>query len=157
MEVQRRDLAVGIAVTLLLAVAIVRTAVPDRSRLRALSIQGLDIKPEPVAQGHEYSHDEIWEAPEEIYVMGWNYYIGAPGSGAELLLLGPNDERIFQAHATTSPQALPVGMMFFENGGAWKLGKHKQLRLRYRLWNTGPAGSSYGASALVYFVPAEGN
>lgn len=157
MEVSRRDLAIGAAVLLLLAVAIVRTAVPDRSRLRPLSIQGLDIAPALVGQGKDLVSEQVWEAPADVYIMGWNYYIGAPGSGAELLLLGPNEERVFQARATTNPNALPVGMMFFENGGAWKLGKGRQLRLRYRVHNTGPAGSHYGASALVYFVPAEGN
>jgi hypothetical protein len=37
------------------------------------------------------------------------------------------------------------------------VGKGEAVDLRYHVHNTGADGNTMGASALIYFVPAEGN
>lgn len=49
MQLSRRDALLGAGAFLLLAVAIVRTATPDRSRIRRLSVEAIDIESEPIS------------------------------------------------------------------------------------------------------------
>jgi hypothetical protein len=56
----RRDLALWGAGLLLLAVALVRLAVPDRARLRSVSIEAMDIASEPIGQGQTVDREATW-------------------------------------------------------------------------------------------------
>src|SRR3954454_14841675 len=87
MQVSRRDAALAFAGLLLLAIAIVRVAVPDRLRLRALSVQGLDIDDEPLPSGDTITREKRWSPPTDIYLMGWQYRNGGSSAGSELSLL----------------------------------------------------------------------
>ncbi len=154
MELKRTEVAMGVGLLLLLAVAIVRTAVPERSRIRPLSVQGLDIADEPIAQGEEIVREATWTAPEEVYVLGWSYRVGVIGEGAELALIAPpGDTRLFAARSSS----ITSNPAFFQDGAAYRVRKGQSVRLRYRVLNTGAPGSTRGAAALVYVIPAAGN
>jgi hypothetical protein len=150
--VRRQDLVIGSAVAVLLAVAILRTAVPDRARLRGLSIQGMDIPSETIAAGERVVRETTWSPPSEIYILGWNYRIGAEALGADLVLM-VDDARVF--HMRRGDTA--ANPAFFPTGGAYRVRKNQKVKLLYAITNTGPAGETRGAGALVYFVPVEGN
>jgi len=51
LRLTRNEAVVGAASLLLLAVGVVRLAVPDRSRMRPLSLQGFDIPTERIDHG----------------------------------------------------------------------------------------------------------
>lgn len=152
MNVRGRDFALASGVVLLLAVAVVRLAVPDRSRIRPLSVTGLDVPSEPIAQGETITRERSFAAPADVYVVGWSYRIGAPTAGPELQLLC-RDVRLFTARGTDALQ----NPAFFPAGTAFRVQRGESVTLRFRLSNAGPAGESHGASALVYFVPVMGN
>src|SRR5438552_12493454 len=89
MEIKRQEFALGIALVILLAVAIVRTIiVPDRSRLRPVSVEGLDILSEPIAQGQRIVRERTWNPPANVYLLGWNYRLGSSALGTDLILMG---------------------------------------------------------------------
>lgn len=150
----RRELIFWGGGLLLLAVAIVRTAVPDRSRLRPLSVEGLNIPAETVGTGQTIMRDKTWSPPADIYVMGWNYRVGSAALGSELVLYS-GDVQLFNAHYGDA--MTPANPAFFPSGSGYLLRKGETLTLRYTIRNTGPPGQSQGAGALVYFVPVEGN
>src|SRR5438477_12738734 len=150
MEVRGREVAIGVGVAALLAVAIVRTAVPDRSRLRPLSIEGLDIPSEPIAHAQRIVREVSWTPPAAVYVLGWQYRIGAEALGTDLVLM-VDDVRLFHVRrgdvAGTSNNPA-----FFQNGAAYYARPPQKVRLMYVVENTGPEGQTRGAGALVYFV-----
>lgn len=152
MEVDRKTAGLWSAGLLLLAIAAVRLAVPDRSRIRSLSIEGLDIPTEMVGQDQTIVRERAWTPPDDVYVLGWNYHIGAAGAGAELVLMA-GDIRLF----TIRSGDLVANPTFFTNGAAYLLRKGKAITMRYKVVNTGPPGQTNGASALVYFVAVQGN
>jgi hypothetical protein len=150
--VNRRDLALWGAGLLLLAIAIVRLAVPDRSRLRPLSMQGFDVQSERIEQGQTLTRESRWEPPVDVFVMGWVPRLGAPGSGATVQLLD-GETRLFEyvdGHLALNQTVFPAGTGYL-------LRKGRALLFRYRITNTGPPAETRGASALVYYVPVEGN
>jgi hypothetical protein len=147
-----KDLVFAAAVLLLLAVAVVRLAVPDRARMRRLSVEGLDIVSEPIGQGQTVTREKTWKAPDDIYVVGWNYSIGAPGAWPEITLVA-GDVRLFVVRGSEQPP----NPSFFQSGTAFLVRKGEPVTLRFRLTNAGAPGETHGASALVYFVPVEGN
>lgn len=143
---------IGAGVLLLLAVAIVRTAVPDRSRIRPLSLQGLDIPSEPIKQGETLTREKHWDPPDDVYLVGWNPRVGAHGSGAELALFIGQTRlfEYFEGRGAISVASFPAGTGFV-------LRKAQRLTLRLRVANSGPDSETQGAGALIYFVPVEGN
>lgn len=152
LRLTRNEAVIGAASLLLLAVGVVRLAVPDRSRMRALSLQGFDIPSERVDHGQMLQRERVWEPPDDVYVMGWNPWVGAASSGGELTLLA-GGVRLFyfvQGDSAANPNMYP-------GGTGYLLRKGERLTLRYRLANLGPVGETKGAGALVYFVPVEGN
>src|SRR5438105_12201802 len=103
MEVKRQEVALGVGLLLLLAVAIVRTViVPDRARLRPVSIEGLDIPNEPIAQGQRIERERAWSPPEDVYLLGWNYRLGSSAAGTDLILMAGN-VRVFHVRAGDAP------------------------------------------------------
>lgn len=155
MPFSRRDVVIGAGLILLLAVAIVRTAVPDRSRLRPMSIQGLEIPDEPIDSGATLTREASWSPLADIYVMGWQYRNGGEDAWSSLTLLRqPGEIALFTVRGRAGNPANPA---FFQNGGVFLVRRGEQLMIRYTINNTGRTGRTMGASALVYFVGAEGN
>ena len=151
-RLSRNEALVGAACLLLLAVGVVRLAVPDRSRMRALSLQGFDIPSERIEQGQTLQRERVWEPPDDVYIVGWNPWVGAVAAGGDLTLFA-GGVRLFyfvQGDAGANSSQYPAGT-------GYRLRKGERLTLRYRLVNLGPAGDTKGAGAVVYFVPAEGN
>jgi hypothetical protein len=151
-HLNRNEALVGAACLLLLAVGVVRLAVPDRSRMRALSLQGFDIPNERIDQGQTLQRERVWEPPDDVYVVGWNPWVGAASSGGDLTL-SAGGVRLFyfvQGDSAANNTGYPAGTGYL-------LRKGERLTLRYRLNNLGPPGETKGAGAVVYFVPAEGN
>jgi hypothetical protein len=141
-----------VAILLLLAVAIVRTAVPDRSRMRSVSVEAMDIASEPIHPGQTVTREVDWTPPDDVYVVGWNYRLGATGASPELVLRH-GETRVFVADGTQTRQ----NPSFFQGGAGYRVLKGERLTLRLRVTNLGAPGETHGASALIYFVPVEGN
>lgn len=137
---------------LLLAVGVVRLAVPDRSRLRAVSLQGFDIPSEAIDHGQTLQRESVWRPPDDVYILGWNPWVGAAASGGELTLFASGVRLFFFAQGDSA-----ANHTAYPGGTGYVLRKGEPLTLRYRLVNMGPAGETKGAGALVYFVPVEGN
>jgi hypothetical protein len=150
--VTRRERLAGAAVAVLIGVAIVRTAVPDRARLRALSVQGLDIPSEKIGAGERVVREVTWTPPADIFILGWNYRIGAEALGSDLVLMVDGARVLHMRRGDTAGNPA-----FFPSGGAYLVRKGQTVKLLYAVGNTGPAGETRGAGALIYFVPVEGN
>jgi hypothetical protein len=152
-RLSRNEALVGASCLLLLAVGVVRLAVPDRSRMRALSLQGFDIPSERVEQGQTLERERVWEPPDDVYVVGWNPWVGAATSGGQLTLLAGGVRLFYFVQREGAANTHTV----YPGGTGYLLRKGERLTLRYRLSNLGPAGETKGAGALVYFVPVQGN
>jgi hypothetical protein len=148
----RNEALVAAGCLLLLSVGVVRLAVPDRSRIRPLSLQGFDISSERIDHGQVLERERVWQPPDDVYVVGWNPWVGAAASGGELTLFAGGVRLFFfvQGDSAANHTVYPAGTGYL-------LRKGDKLTLRYRLANMGPAGETKGAGALVYFVPVEGN
>jgi hypothetical protein len=161
---KNRDLLIGGAILLLLAVALVRMAVPDRSRIRPISIEGFDIKSERVDPGQVLTRELPWSPPDDVYVMGWNPYLGAPSDAkydADIMLYHPDRKlTVFVTGYRVTPPTSTDAWRFYSlpPHTGFLLQKGERLVLRYRITNTGPQSfETNGATALVYFVPVVGN
>jgi hypothetical protein len=147
----RRDLALWGAGALLLVAALVRLAVPDRARLRPVSIEAIDIATEPIAQGQTVERQATWSPPDDVYLLGWNYDVET-GAGPTLRLLHGNT-RLFMVGGAGGA----ADHALFPAGTAYRVRKGEALTLVFRVTNGGPPGETHGASVLLYFVPVEGN
>src|SRR5262245_39323317 len=117
LQIQKRDAALALGATLLLSIAVVRLAVPDRSRIRPLSIEGLEIASEAVATGQELERTASWNPPEDVYVTGWAYHIG---SSAGWLALQQGQTVLFwstAANPTANPSFFGGGQGFIVRKG----------------------------------------
>lgn len=160
----KRDLFLAAAAVLLVGVAVIRLAVPDRSRIRPLSIEGFDIKSEKIDPGQVVTRELPWTPPDDVYVLGWNPFLGAPSDArydADVMLFHPQRQTtIFvSGYRVTPPTSTDVWRMFSlpTNTGFLVL-KGEGLVLRYRITNRGTEPfETQGATALVYFVPVAGN
>jgi hypothetical protein len=149
----RRDLLLGGAVLLLLAVAIVRTAVPDRSRIRPLSIYAIDFPSEPIKKGETIEREKTWSPPDDVYVMGWNPRVYAAASAGLLSLHSlPEKVRLFEYR-----EGEGLAKTDFPPGTGFLLKKGQQLAATFRIGNSGPDSQTHGAVAYIYFVPVQGN
>jgi hypothetical protein len=161
---KNRDLLIGGGIVLLFAVALVRLAVPDRSRIRPISIEGFELKSERIDPGQVLTRDLPWNPPDDIYVMGWNPYLGVPSDArydADILLFHPDRQTtVFISGYRVTPPTSTDAWRFFSlpaNTG-FRVQKGERLVLRYRITNTGTESfETKGATALVYFVPVVGN
>ena len=154
MEVSRRDAAIAAASLFLMATAVVRMATPSRPALRPLSVEGLDVRTEPIASAQTITRDARWKAPTDVYLMGWQYWNGGAQGGGEIVVFRePGSLRLFTADRNDNS----ANPFFFQNGAAFRLQKGEEIVLRYRLTNTGPPGQTNGAHLLIFFVPVEGN
>ena len=148
----------------LLAVAIVRLAVPERPRIRPLSIEAFEVAGEPVGPALTVSRESAWTAPTDVYVMGWNPWIGAPSGvayDADLTVYLPAEKVTIFAFGqrVTPPGTVDAWRSFsLPQGTGYKVLKGQKVAFRYRITNTDKANlETGGAAALLYFVPVEGN
>lgn len=116
MTVSRTEAVGALALAVLLAVAIVRVATPDRARLRPLSVEGIDLA-EGVQEG-------AWTAPADVYVVGWSL----AGEGRLYLLAPPGETRL----------AMGTGSGFYPGSG-YRVERGAQVRLRHV--GSGPASA----------------
>src|SRR5687767_5655405 len=63
---------------LLLAVAILRVAIPDRARLRSLSVEGCFAPSVNLEPGDRLIREAEWKPPDDIYVVGWHAWRKMP-------------------------------------------------------------------------------
>jgi hypothetical protein len=154
MNLSRRDLVVIALGLVLLAIAVVRLAVPDRSRLRPLSVEAIDIATEEIAAHATLERLAVWTPPEDVYVVGWGPRVHARGSKASLMLF-LQDRKIMLFDYTEDGQS--ARNEYVAPGTGFRVAKGEAVTLRYRINNGGPAGPTHGAMALIYFVPVEGN
>jgi hypothetical protein len=160
----RRDLLLAAGAVLLLATAIVRVAVPDRSRLRPLSVEAFAVETGSVPAGQTVVREVDWAPPSDVYVMGWNPWIGLPAAAsfdAELMIFLPDTKTtIFvMGQRGTSDRVIDTWRdVSLPAGTGFAVRRGQPLRLRYRVTNEGTTAFDIrGATALLYFVPVEGN
>jgi hypothetical protein len=160
----RRDVFMAAGALLLLAIAIVRLAVPERSRIRPLSIEAFEVEGQAIEPSQTVTKEAPWAPPTDVYVMGWNPWIGAPSNAAydaDLQVYLP-DERatifIF-GQRVTPPGTVDAWRSFsLPSGTGYKVLKGQKLSFRYRITNLGEKPfDTHGAASLLYFVPVEGN
>lgn len=161
---KNRDLLIAGAILLLLAVALVRLAVPDRSRIRPISIEGFEIKSERIDPAQTVTHELPWNPPDDVYVLGWNPYLGAPSDArydADIMLFHPDRQTtvFITGYRVTPPVSTDVWRFYsLPPQTGFLLRKGERLLLRYRITNLGASSfETKGATALVYFVPVAGN
>jgi hypothetical protein len=150
MKVEPKELLLGAGLLVLIAVGLCRVLGPDRARMRAVSIEALDVPSETVGQGGTVTREVQWDPPDDVYVIGWHPSAGAPEAEPELMIR-VGDVRVFE---TRGPH--PVGA-FFPAGSGYLVRKGQRVTLRLTLANSGPEAESRGARALLYFVPVAGN
>jgi hypothetical protein len=149
---RRSDVFFWLAAAGLLGLALYRVATPERPKLHPVSVEGLEIPSQPIATGQTVVAEKRWSPPQDVYVIGWSYHIGAPEARPELFLLG-EDTTLFVARGGEI-QANPA---FFEGGTGFHVRASRAVTLRLRMHNSGSAGETHGAQALLYFVPVVGN
>jgi hypothetical protein len=161
---KKRDLLIGGGILLLLAVALVRVAVPDRSRIRPISIEGFELKGERIDPGQVVTREVPWTPPDDVYVLGWNPYLGVPSDArydADVVLFQPERQTtVFTTgYRVTPPSSTEAWRSFsLPADTGFRVLKGEKLVLRYRITNTGESSfETRGTTALVYFVPVVGN
>ena len=152
---KRSELVIIGSGILLLAVALVRLAMPDRSRLRVLSVEAIQIPSEPIKNGQSIERSFEWLPPEDVFVVGWGPRANAKNSGAELTLFtpGPPPMLLFDY----AEDGRPNRNEYAAPGTGFLVKKGSVVKLRFRLNNGGPDSMTLGGVALIYFVPAAGN
>jgi hypothetical protein len=160
----RREALFAAASALLLATAVVRIATPDRPRLRPLSIAPFEVREADVPAGETVTLEAHWSPPSDVYVMGWSPWIGLPPAAvfdAEVMVYQRDAKTTVFVMGQRGAGTGALDTWRHENlpsGTGYLVRKGEPLTLRYRVENGGPAPfSTRGATALLYFVPAEGN
>lgn len=152
---KRSELAAAAAGILLLAVAVVRMAVPDRSRLRSLSVEAIQIPSEPVKHDQSIERTFEWLPPEDVYIVGWGPRANAKNSGAEMTLFTPGPPAMLLFDYAEDGR--PNRNEYAAPGTGFFVKKGSTVKLRFRLNNGGPDSQTLGGVALIYFVPVAGN
>ena len=151
---KRHELAILLGVAFLLAIGVVRLAVPDRSRLRALSVEAIQIPSEPIAHGQSIERSIDWTPPADVYIVGWGPRVHARGSSATLMLYLKSRKTMlfdYQEDGRSSRNEYTApGTGFF-------VAKGEAVTIRYRMNNGGLDSQTLGGVGLIYFVPAAGH
>ena len=140
---------------LLLAVAVVRLATPDRSRLRVLSVEAIQIPSEPIKKDQSIERTFEWAPPDDVYIVGWGPRANAKNSGAEMTLFTPGPPPLLLFDYAEDGR--PNRNEYAAPGTGFLVKKGSVVKLRYRINNGGPDSMTLGGVALIYFVPAVGN
>lgn len=146
-------MVVGVGMAAMLGAGLARMAAPKRQPMRAIAIEGIHIRSEPIAQGQTVTREQAWQPPVDVYVVGWNYSIGSLTAGPELLLLH-QDTVLFFGPKGGVAAGNPA---FYGEGAGYKVLAGEPVKLRLTITNEGAAGETRGAQALVYFVAADSN
>jgi hypothetical protein len=149
MALDRRELFLGGCVLLLFVTAMVRILTPQPPTWRSLSVEGLSISSQPIAQGQTVVAEQSMAAPDDVYVVGWSYRIQGWEAMPELRL-NAGKTTLFVG---TRGGNLEMSPAFFPAGSGFLVRRGDPITLQLRVTNTGPAGQTRGADALVYFVP----
>lgn len=147
------ELVVGAGMAAMLGAGLAHMAAPKRQPMRSLAIEGIHIPSEPIAQGQTITREATWQPPVDVYVIGWNYSIGSPTAGPEVLLLH-KDTTLFFGSKGSAASANPA---FYGEGAGFKVLAGEPVKLRLTITNQGVAGETRGAQALVFFVASDSN
>jgi hypothetical protein len=139
------------ACVLLAVFGVGSTFVHLQPRLSQVSIQGMDVRSEPIGPDQTIERDKDWFPPEDVFITGWNCILGAPGA-APTLMLSHGDVRLFQMSGAQGETASNS----YGNGLGYRVNRGEHLRLRLTITNRGTAGETHGASCLLQFVPVHG-
>jgi len=160
----RREWLLAAASLVLLAAALVRIAAPERPPLRALSVGSFEVREADVPPGQTVTLEAHWSPPSDVYVMGWNPWFGLPPGAvfdAELMVYQRDAKATVFVTGQRGAGTGALDVWRHENlpaGTGYLVRKGQPLTLRYRVENGGPAlFATRGATALLYFVTAEGN
>lgn len=145
----RRDLAILVVSSAFLGLVLFRLMATPAPATRRLSVEGLEIKSQPVRSGESLTHETSWLPPDDVFIVGWAPELGAPAARPELYLLS-GETRIFAAPRGET-EGLPT--VFMPAGTGYLIRKGEPVTLRLRLKNLGPEGETRGARALIYFHP----
>lgn len=157
-----RHALLAAAASLLLAFVIVSVSIQDRSRLRAVSIEGCWFESEAVGRGQTVTLERRWTPERAVDVVGWNPLLAAPTDAAyeaELTLFDETAKtRVFglvqqrappARSARWEPAALP-------DGTGYRVAAGHVLTLRFRIRNTGSRDfRSETSGAQIRYVPAD--
>ena len=152
---KRNELLMFGAGLLLLAVAIVRIAVPDRSRIRVLSVEAIQIPAEPIKNGQSIEHTFDWIPPDDVYVVGWGPRPNAKNSGAQMTLFTPGPPAMLLFDYAEDGR--PHQNEYAAPGTGFLVRRGSAVKLRFRINNGRPDSSTQGGVALIYLVPVAGN
>jgi hypothetical protein len=162
--VQRRDLIIAGGSLLLLAIAVLRLATPSHERIRPLSIEGIELDLGRVDPGQTVTREKTWMPPDDVYLLGWNAWLGGPTAGdvdADLMLYDAQARTAIFRMAPASRAANPSALWnasALPPGTGYRALKGRPLTFRCRVTNVGATSiEPKGTTALVYFVPVEGN
>jgi hypothetical protein len=159
----RRDLLLLGGGLLLLVVAVVRVASPDRLHLRPLSIEGVHLDLGRIEPGQTVVKEINWDPPDDVYLLGWNAWFSAPEGSFNLEMM------LYDAGAKTAIFVMDRGNAATPPDGLWRTNmlpagtgframRGHPLRFRCQVGNSGSRTlETRGATALLYFVPMEGN
>jgi len=136
-----RGVLTGLGLAAVMAFAIVRAAVEDRTPLRSLEVHGLWFEKTKVDPGQTVTQELAWTADRDVYVVGWNPTVlpRASGDHAVELTLSDGDTRIFVLAERGRPPGdaeaghaadLPDGTGYLVRAG-------RALTLRLRMANQG--------------------
>jgi hypothetical protein len=161
-SLRQRDLLLAAGALLLLAVGLVRLAVPDRSRLRPLSIDAIDFKSEKLDPGQTITREASWSPPDDVFLLGWHPWIAAPTDmrfDVEMVAFEGATRVLFVAQNVTPPGIVaPWPPQVLPQGSGFRVRKGRPLSVRFRMVNAGTVPfETGGATALLYFVPVDGN
>lgn len=145
----RRDLALFGLASLVGALVLFRTFFPPTPPTRQLSVEAITIPSRPIAAKEARADEATWQAPDDIYVVGWAPFVGSPGAQPELFL-GVATMTFFQLVDPAQTPSMPV---FVPQGAGFLVRRGESVKLRLQITNTGEAGETRGARALLYFHP----
>lgn len=144
-----RDLLVAGAIVVALSVAGARTLAPPAATVRQLSVEAIEIADAGIGTGEARRDEARWSPPDDVFVVGWAPWLGAPDSGAQLFLQD-GATTLFQIVRPADAGARPV---FAPSGTGFLVRKGQALTLRLQVTNSGAPGRTHGARALIYFHP----
>src|SRR5262249_13461889 len=121
---KRTDVYLWLAALGLVGLALYRAAVPERAKMHPVAVEGLGIPSQTIAPGQTLVTETHWSPPQDVYVIGWSYHIGAPDAHPELFLLA-EDTTLFVARGGEI-QANPA---FFESGTGFHVRASRNVTL----------------------------
>jgi hypothetical protein len=145
----RRDAAVLALGCALLGFAFFRLLNPTGLPTRQLSVEGVEIKSQPIRSGESLVHEANWLPPDDVFVVGWAPEVGARQAQPTLLLSSAGVT--FFLATPLSPEGFAT--TFVPSGTGFLVRKGQPVTLRLEIRNSGPDGETRGARALIYFHP----